>query len=459
MAHLLRISNKSRTSYVDLLNGVFGLRNEPPLWPFLEGSDGESIQAETFSLAGRGNPVTILLPAKEDYERLLKQNRLWHNNPLLDESIWIESNLDGELERRCLLYPRSKINHVPGAGVTPYGNISNLMLLSLLLERHPAWEDLTPSTQSGTAISGLGGKLTLTAAGTLESRISKLTIDGISGVAPIGTYWLGIQPYNDGISSFEPLWELEDGGISGYTDVSFVSDVLGSGSGNNVLEISFATDASLLPRHAITVGSVIGSNYEHMRGTYMVLLRYRADNTNAAEFGLQLKVGYGSTPNPAPVRDEIFVPTSDDEFHFVELGEFTIPPGTERGVEGTNIANAQVELYAERLTGTARLRCDCYVMMPSKHMIKLTGGGEASASMRLDVFTHENDKITAIEFDAGVPRRNIVPEPTNWYIPVGETNGGVLVLAMQRATGDQDKDDTADLELEVYNRWLSYRYA
>lgn len=462
MAGILRISDKSQTDYVNILDGIFKVRNEREMFAFLDNTDGVSFRSFKAELVGKGPYWTSLTQQKKKLEKLIRRAVRWHGSSVHSDSIWLEWSIDGESPRRALIYKETKLKELPGLGTFPMRDSGSIgiMLLDFLIQLHPAWEDIGASvTFAGPGLSTVGGSFPLTTLGTLPARIERLTIDNIGGVAPMGTHWIGIRPFYEGLTNFQPVWELEDGTIIASTDTSSVADAADA-SGGNALETTFATVPEFAARANVRISDVIGSDYNHMRGEYQILLRYKAVTSAASSFSVQIRTGFSSSNNLASNLPIQTFDTDDTDYHFLELGIVEIPFGSLHGAEGDNIGEALIELWLERISGSASFRSDCFVLIPSTHYVKIEGAGEASATSVVKVFTHENDDVGGVEEDAAGPARGLDISPRNWYVPFEVqpvSQASTMVIASQRAAGNTDIDDTLDITAEVTDRWSSYQ--
>lgn len=438
--------------------GKFQLVDSPHLWPFLIGGDGRSRMTETFQIIGRGDIVTNLGLEKTNLERYIDQLRAWHENPIEDRSWWLYWNLDGEGEKRTLLYPGTNINHVPSLGVTPMGDRMSQMKLSFTAERHPAWENPTVSEASDTGVSVVGAAeanlLQVTNTGTLPSRIASITITNESAAGTYETMWLGFRPYYKGYSLFENGLDLADG--TAGTDTSSSADTNAVSGSAMVCTFATADTLSESERVKLRMSDVVLSGSEGWKGRYFVLLRYRCSASDANEFGIQLRWGYDG--GNFTQNNEQFVSTAETDYHILEMGEIEWPPSDARNIVSSDILTAAFKIYAERLSGSDSLHLDRLILIPSEHALKIEDaavdfGGTDDAI----VYTFENDVLLGYTRDSGTIEQPLSVDASNWYIPIGETNGAILGFCAVRSNNISNKADTADITVNYYPRWRSYR--
>lgn len=455
MADVHMIANKSQSDWYDFLAGNYRFQDMAGLWPFLLGSDGVNPQQEVIPLIGEGDPVAVLNEDQTLLQRMLAQAAAWKRDPLLVESYWYYWNINGENPRRSLLFPGCRINQAVSAGVTPQTNEEQIRLLRMLLIRHPFFESVVSDTDEFDTLSALGSDvsdLSLTA-GTAAGRIASIGFTVIADAA-ITTIWAGIRPkYQHPATLFTPLWELEEAGSLG-TDSTLDTDANGSGAGSNVIKTTFATVATLAQRGRITIANVLASDYDHMVGRYLVLLRYRTSAT-LTTFGIQLRAGYNAA-TVQEIKAPEYVTPATTGFYFLDMGIVTFPPGQIRQAGSPNIGNVGLSLFAERLAGSGNLIWDCLTFIPADHMVKIDNAS-LTLSAHAYAYTHEDDVMSGLQETDNQPTRNLTLAATNWYIPIVPGYGGQLVVAGAEAGGLSVKTDTIDVDLEYVERWLDYR--
>jgi len=452
MATLIRIANKSQTDTYDLISGTYKLVDGTNVWPLQTASNGRKNIKEQLLLVGDADPSTVLIPSTTDLEKILWKAEQWHSDPFLDESYWLEWNVDGESAKRALIMPEWALSRVIKHGINPLMNQGELNVQRLIFNRHPLNESVAASSASNTGLSSIGGNLTITNDGTWPSRIASITFENNSSAGTYKKIWAGIRPIYEGVSSFEEVWESEDGTIG--TDTTVTADT--PASGGSTMKCTFAT-ATLAERYTIRASDVLLSGDALQKGKYLILLRYRSSVSSSATYGIQLKLGYDGGAN-FEEKDEIFVTTADTNYHFVELGTVSFPPGDERNRVATDMLLAQFKFWAERLDGTANLYFDCHIMMPATHSLFLDDCDIDNTGEAVIHYTAEDDDQTqAISFDSGPSiKRQAQASPNNWSIPIGETTGGHLVICAER-DDSSIKADTVDVTVSYHNRWLSYR--
>jgi len=412
---------------------------------------------ETFQMLTNNNDATVA-PALAELDRIQEWVCLWHKNQLRQESIWLEAQSDREAHsRRSLVYNLTVKGDKGTMGGTSLLELPNTSL-RVTLTRHPLWESTSSCVVSASGISTLGGAFTLNSlpdTGTAPARIEDFSISHNSSV-PLARAWVGIREYNEGIASFEPLWELEDG--STYTDTTSGSD--SNASGSSKLTVNFATMNSNAKRAEISVNDVVLSSPEDMIGRYVVLCRSKVDT--GMTVALQLRHGFYDGDDDSFLQAEpVYIENTN--WRLRELGEVSIPPSGWRAANANPavIDNVTIQVWAELIEGSGNLDLDCLVLIPANHYVSFDSAAiwwdaVGPTFYNAHIYTFENDILDAQGSSVNVPSaaHSALPHSSRgWYRPMLDYNR--LVFA---AEGDTEHilSDTVTLEMTTLARWLSY---
>jgi hypothetical protein len=472
MAAVLRLANVGQTTTVDLLGSALKLRAgrwgtrtpaQESQWQYAPFGAAASFQryspiVETFELTGQGSGAT-LLAAVGALEAFQEKARRWHNDPLADESVWLEWHAAGENTKRSLVYDLG-VQYPASLGMAPLMPFGALAA-QLTITRHPLWENVDTDTYTTPTLSCLGGQWALTpgAACTAPARIRKLILNGVSGSGPLYRVWVGIRPVYAGFTNFLSTWECEDSDALLGTDADRQTG--GGASGGGWVRVTFATAAGSVKRLTIKVADVT-SNYQDQLGHYQLLCRCKVDSGTAV--ALDIRQGSAGMADADHVVNEPAYITNTS-WQLIELGRVQIPPSGWRAAHGNNdiVKSTQFQLWAERLSGTGYLHLDCLVFIPATHFVKVEGaaiqyqaGSPAPFTYPAEIITDENDTRTALAYLAATsPAAVLQPVDQEWYLP---TDGGLLVLAAER----QAEHVLAEYVYPVmytHPRWLSFRGA
>ena len=473
MAAVLRLANVGQTTTVDLLGGALKLRAGG--WQTRTPTQENQVQAsrfgatasfqhynmvtETFDLMGQGSNAA-LRTAINALEALQEQTRRWHSDPLVDESVWLEWNTDGENAKRSLIYEIG-LQYPASRGVTPLLPFGALAV-QLAVTRHPLWENVTADTYSAIGLAALGGTWTPTVGasvrGTAPGRIATCSVYGSGDTYTLDKFWIGIREPRFGTAGFVSRWECENGTVG--TDTVKRKDA-GEGASPsdtptyNKVRVTYVTTA-LAKRLSITVNDVCASNWLHEAGRYVVLARCKVSGGTSA---VQLRYGANQAPESGFAANES-VYVSNTAWGLVSLGEVQIPPvGTRNNTYQTaDVRYTELQLWAEQIGGAGTwLDLDCLALIPAEHYVAASGAeiNYSPAGTGAHVYVAENDVITGYAEDTSNYARRALENltPRDWYFPV---DGGMIVAAAERSTGSV-LADVLNLSLSLRGRWLSYR--
>lgn len=413
---------------------------------------------ESFSVIATDTVANLLYQLKR-LEDVLDQIRQYHDRKPASTQWWLEWNVDGEEERRALLYT-GQMEYPALVGISPMIECATI-IVKFTFVRHPLWENAAGTkvddTINGVQLIPVFDKWVLTnVEGTAPARIQELDVYVESSLigTPLYEYWIGIRPYHDGVANFDGWWQCEAGTIDDAADTSVVGD--GTASNSSKQQTDFATDASLIKRfHVQTqdVATIIGNEVDYI-GRYLVLVRAKT-TVAGTTIGIQLRSGYSDQI----IHEEIYM--SSTSWYLYELGEIEIPPVSRPEMDYQNwLRSFMLSLYAERLAGTGSLDCDLFILIPTEHFLHVSGSVidyDAAHTMNDQVYTSPDDTLFAIGYTKGTPdtvNDALAITPLDWYIP--QEGGAVVMVAQSQA--QHNHADSYHLEMNYYPRWLSYRY-
>lgn len=399
-----------------------------------------------------------ILAAENEIQTLLERARGYFTDLLQPDAVWIYATSAGETiqpstqeSKRALVYHGSLALDMPDR--FRGGFLGSAFWGKLSIARHPLWEDTEGGSISDLSLGLWDDTLDLTShaqyMGNAPARVGAVGISGWSADSHITKLWLGIRPTYEGITDFEPVWELEDGTNGTDTTTQTVS---GASSGD-AKQVTFATSTDLERRVTIQLADAHSvSNYIHFMGRYLVLCRCKVD----ASTEVNLKMHHGFVDTIYSAQEDAII--DNTAWQLIELGEVTIPPRGWRAAGSffyNNLSGYAIGIDAERLSGTGYLYLDALYFIPSEHMITVDEMSDGFEPM-LSVITTPDDQLYCLVRSAAatsIPRLNPSLSPHNWYIPV---DPGFCVLAAQPDT-DHSLTETAQITFNYRPRWKMYR--
>lgn len=419
-------------------------------------SDDLTVDAvETMPLvAPAGTSDANIITATNVIDMLAEAAGQWKDDRLRRYAVWMEENAASETARRALvkkivLAPRDERNMSRLLG-------RNSASYDLVVSRRQIWENKTGDTYTSSGLSAWGGEWTIqpgaTDVGNRAGRIHTLSLTPHSGSGALGQYWFGIRETRESSKTtyFQPVWELEDGqSLSADTALGSESGASPSGSSsNNKFVCTFATTASMAERVTITVGEALGvgvTDYDHMVGRYLVLVRAKVDASTTAY--VKLEDGYKfAFHQHKPVK------ITGTSYLLYPIGEITMPALAYRAENAgaSMVMNAALRIMAQRTAGSGSLHLDAIGLVPADHMV-YSSIEYLTSGQYLYIYTHADDTMTYLKrIVGGYPESSGDKSSTEWGLPV---NGGIGVLFAQIAGTSHLLSDSVDASMSVYPRW------
>lgn len=371
----------------------------------------------------------------------------WHHNSTWDDSLWLYWRVDGEpVAKRALIH---SLEWTPNSETDSYLK-HGARIGELIIERY-VWENVTPLVGNLSSVSLAGGASDLGNVGTRDARIALLRLKALGGSGGLNEVWVGIRRGLDGIDDFEAVWEVEKGRIDPKTPDSYFE--YDGTAYDQKLVIPFTDEETLTRRLRIKVGEVlkVGGDPRHFVGRYLVLGRVKASDTDSRLF---LQMRYGNSANENKVEHQYVFMASHDQWHLQPLGEVQLPAGANRVNAVNDIRHSEIEIWAGRREGLAKLEIDRLILIPSRHMVKIEAPEILSGLETLIEFrTHENDSYsTEITMGLDGPVYSAIPRNRKLFLPY---DGGLMVVAGQRNRVSVP-NDYVEFEMQWHPRWVSY---
>jgi hypothetical protein len=313
----------------------------------------------------------------------------------------------------------------------------------------PWWEELTAGTYaSGTAnplnCSGELWTPTVTS-GDLSGRISYVQISNMTDTALLDDFWLGIRPTYAGTANYTSLWECEYG-----TNGTGASDVGASSESNGtVVRVDFTSNSAMVQRLRVSYSQASGTLDDNMSGKYLVLGRIACGASTECLVDLyQGLAQVGSTPQGIELVGETKV--TNTEYKLIELGQVQLPPSGLKVFDGTgtNYVDPTLYIYAQRLSGSSYLYLDCLILIPCEHMLTIKNASIDNGADAIYYRSGADGKSIAFMYDSTSERNEIVEHSIvdfNW-----PSDGGVMVIAAQAASGTIEHDLVANVRVGMY---------
>lgn len=458
MALVFRIEDDSAAVIYDFLtNG--NLRIVDGSWQTQSTRDGKKI--ETMLLISKDTAANIRTDVAT-LEDVLQDAVSYHTDKYRDSSYWFRWVTDGESAKRALIFDY-ELHPVPDSPVQPRGGFTpNLeaeaSYYELAITRHAAFEENTAviPVAGAQTVSCNGGTwdLTGTSGGRLNGRIFRFYCLPSSSGMSFTQFWAGMRLERRGLTTFDPLYECEDG--FNRVDASDVAD--GTASGGDYVRVNFATDATMRPRVSFQVDQG-ARDADDMIGSYKVLLRYKTSDSST-KTAVQLVSTFeipptsSSVPLPPGNYGSIIYPTATTTYNLIELGNLEVTPFPVKMAQdlSLSIGNMYISIFAERIEGSGNLQLDSVILIPYEHYVAWDAG-LVNYLESAEVITDEADRTQAFRNSTSVIDGVGEVSKNNWVYP---REGGYFVVAAQR-DGQHVLADTVGVHIEVFKRWQTYR--
>jgi len=453
MAKVCRLANQSAGATYDFLTGALSIRYNT--WKERPTRDGNIIS--TFELIAVDSDANIIAAAETSIGELIEVHELAKENDLYRETLWFEYNATSETAKRSLIHDIVFYQKPEGKAHPLLGETRAVYKMAIT---HGIWED-----RSETAInythehSPLGGNITIAAIkGSAPARMSYLQFQAQENAGgPTDRIWCGIRPTRHGITSFDPLWELEDGTSGTDASADNISGASPSTDANNCQTVTFGTN-TMINRVSMTVDDACAdANYGHFIGRYMVLLRYSMSST-ATNVVAEMRSGYPSNTTFEPHGEHVLTGTT--AWRLEPMGNIQIPSWAFR--ENTGNVNRvardfTIQIHAIRTAG-ANLYLDALVLIPSEHFVSVEGADLEYDGGVPEIFinvTEYGEEVALFSDPSDQFKTNMVASFNNWRLPI---EGGLLVIGAERTASSVHTDDLS-IGAAYYPRHRNHREA
>jgi hypothetical protein len=447
MAKVLKIGDASLE--VNLYNGTLVLAEAG--WAYKTDRENVTDTIECVS----GDADVNIRGAVENLATLFRRAREFAASPTRHAPVWLTWQAEGESAARRALVLGGEYEIVPGRLWTPmlggYGAI-----VRIAIEHLPEWEDVTQTSRVDTNLDALGGKVTIAAPGGSEdARIDKLELTTDAMNSLMNRFWIGIRPFNKGITGFVSRWSCYLGDLGWDTVVDATPDQPAK-AGSSVI-CTFTTAPELASRLNIQVKDVSGSNYDHMAGSYLVIGRLRVGTSNT-QIRAQLRAGWGWSGSGQAVVGETYLDGAvlGTKYQLVPLGSIQIPPESNQSVYSTaafDFKEYGMSIYLERLSAGGYIDLDSLILVPTEHHLYVDGADFSNAGGKVTLFTAINGQPFANGFNANGWSVRLESSFYNWRLPA---DGGVMVFAGTEIDLPSTTA-TVDLTYQFTRRWSSFR--
>jgi len=427
MAQVFRIATKTQDLTYSFLTGWAIVPQSMTRTP-----NGDGWLTTSMTMVARAADATIIASA-ERIDSLAELCDLFWTDSHRTNSVWLEESATAETTKRSLI---SSIELLP----IQVGKFSPLLgktgaLYTLTIIHNGVWEytDIVPASVTDATVSVLGGLVTLPAiTGSIPARIPLWWASNNSETTnwSAETIWAGIQ-HNLGGTTFNPLWELENGGLG-------VGVVIGSDSDNasplgttdNIITYACTTDEAPVVHITMDQVPIATTDAYEYHGDYMVLLRCKL----SAAQSVRLRMDYGWEYGTAFIQGGKEQYISSTAWHLVEMGTISIPPIAHLPSDFDIFLDSfGIRIHALLIGTATTLSLDCIVLIPIEHFIKLDDLDMAINDIAY-YFKYEDGIISAITHDSSATAIGVSAEctETDFSYPV---EGGVMVFASEQATG------------------------
>ena len=409
---------------------------------------------DTFDLVGKAANNTAYLDALYAIQKFCTDAREYRLNSSREDPCWLHYQAEGGVEVRALVYDGNV--EVPGS--SKYGALLNNAgagVARLALQRSAWFEATSSTTVTNGSLSAFAGMWTPTVtAGNLPGRIKSLKVSGYAGTT-LDDLWVGVKPTYEGTGSFNALWQAESGTLG--ADTTTAADA--TASGGNRITISFATTPTMAERLRISVSQILGSNYTHMIGSYLVLARMKTTAGVGRDTPFLIRTYQGLLGGTLEWTGELAYYTPPGAVYtnwsLFELGYFTVPSTGYRFSEGGSAAlwcsSSTFYIYAQRLSGSASLYIDCLILIPIEPLLTVKTCGLNAAADYAQFHASAIGDTTTVVYDSATTSYSLREHGAGLQ-PLWPVDGGILVYAAQ-ATYNSTLGHFGALEIIYYPRY------
>lgn len=429
-------------------------------FPQTAGDDPNAPIWETIPLIAEGTQAEINT-ALVSLRDMLRKARDYQIDMLVNEPVYLGME-DANFREAHSTILKGSLKPIYKVGTSPYMDTINSQVKTYVLRllRIPYWEEEIYSQQSVVDISAWGGTEDFNNnIGTRDGRVYESYASGIA----LGKMWLGWRKERGGLTNWVPRVEIEDGWLaSGELDTALFRDADASPSDipDNCIEIDFANVATMRERwhidiqdHVTAVGAGAANLY---KGRYLVIAKWKGGDSTT-KFGVQLKHGYFNSRDLAANQEVLF---SNDGWRSTPMGLVTLPPNpTHRpsGIVDDNLGKYRFQFWAERITGSANLYLDGFVLMPTDHLITVTRNPNLTGGLwKYFFFTRSDGRpvITGATLVGEIPDQNAEASFHNFRMPLDDSKlVYVREVGAEDATANQTMIATDDLLFRWKGTW------
>lgn len=483
MAFVLRLYNTENN--IDLISGN-GLQAMDEWAPtVMPDSDGyfQEVIPMVIKVQGTAESVVESIVTENTWliETLLNYARAWRDNPFqIVNAVWFEWQPDGASAQRAVVvdgYLQPLISNTS----TPHLRAGEVVRVNLVLKRL-GWESdntrtfgftipdgtwfmpygpFTYADGAEATVPAMGGTLELDTYATKAGRIKGLHIQHVTG--NVVSLWAGIHPTTEP-ESFTAVWEAEIGIRGGQVSLE-TPDVTASNS--KYLQTTFLALNDKAASYRIenigptgTEGAGADVLDPLYFGRFLVLMRYRIPSAvSGMVFGVTLE--HGVVNKNALEEVIVEADTTASGWNYIELGEVNIPGTILRNGYTGNVYYS-FDLQLEQIAGSLTdFDIDCLVVVPSKHMCRVSGANMTSDLEEIVIMTSEDNEVVAIQRLSG--GEDVVytlnPEPRNWFVPPDVQNSVLVVVTTNSASypAPNDIGDEVGLGIEIVEQWTTWR--
>ena len=325
--------------------------------------------------------------------------------------VWLNCKADGESGERRALVKAIHFEFRPwiqelyqecGTTVPP-----EQLFGTMLVERHPYWEDPTPWTFTNAtpaAAASVVYDYLIEPGGDVPCRINALAVRSATAAITLGRFWMGIRSATlhgaDGVTNFKAVWECEDGSLFPEVAIDPAPEVNlaspGGGSGSQILVTPVGggpdwDDGAFHPVVSLSLASAgyAAAEFEDGFGRFLWLLRVKC---SAGEWEVKTSAGYVAVVTTLPYSDPASV--TNTSWDYKEVGIWTFGGRNRQAIETAQIVTSkdvsQIHIFARRISGVGTLSLDCLCPIPvDEGFLKIT---DANVTTAYDVWFGQGPK-------------------------------------------------------------------